>query len=235
MDRRALLAILVGGLLLTNPAWLVPAADDPRHVYRASPADPRDVRADAGILVCPGDSGPTGRGNGTGSGDDGRSRACATERRALTDGVAVGRDPEAFADRPAFVYFVAADRYVRPGVRWVDGARIATGVPVASESVRDGVARDGTEAFDPPAAAVVEEALATGVARSRTRVELAARRPDGPVVVDRGDSYVAVRRTGTERTGPLDSRGRVWAFRGGLAALGLALVGGGLRRRRGGR
>lgn len=209
MDRRwLLLAVLVGVALVANPIWLVPAATEPRHVYRVSPATPTDVRADDRVLVCGVDDAPP---------------ACAVERRAVTEGVAVGRDPAAFSDRPAVVYLAAEDRYFRTGVRWVDGARTATGRPVSDESVREYVARDGPAEFPPPAAAVVADALDDGVARSRDRVPLDDTLDDGPVVVEHRGSYVAVRRTGVDRPAPaIDRYGRL--LRGALSLSGVAIV-----------
>jgi hypothetical protein len=207
MDR-CWLALLVGVALLANPVWLFPHADAPRHVYRAAPADPGDVHRDETVLVCGAES----------------SSPCATERRAVTEGVAVGYDPAAFDDRPAFVYLEGRDRYYGTSVRWIDGARTATGVPVRYESVRSRVARDGPSAFEPPADEVVADALADGVARSRTRVALAGFNPDGPVVVEREGKYLAVRRTGRVRAPPFVTVTQAWPLRVVLAAVGIGVL-----------
>jgi hypothetical protein len=218
MDRRHLLALVVGVSLLVNPLWIAPHAGDPRHVYRATPVDRGDVHADSAVLVCGAESSPR----------------CATERRAVTEGVAVGHDPAAFADRPTFVYVESRDRYYRTGVRWIDGARTATGTPVAFETVRNRVARDGPSAFEAPAASVVADAVADGVSRTRTRVVLDDARPDGPVVVADGDSFVAVRRVGTEPSASPFGR-YWWLVRGALGAVGVVLVTGVVRAWAGGR
>lgn len=215
MDRRLLLTLVVGAALVANPLWLLPHADESRHVYRAADATPSDVDAAGAVLVC-----------GTAP-----SPPCALERRAVTEGVAVGHDPTAFDDRPAFVR-VGSGRYYRTRVRWVDGARTATGVPVAFDTVRDAVALDGVEEIEEPAArAVVEEALSSGVSRSRTRVELVAGRPDGPVVVEMPERYVAIRRTGVERPSPTVAAA-LPVVRGVAALVGLVLVVAEIRRRR---
>ena len=207
MDRQLVLAVLVGSALLANPLWLVPHADEPRYVYRASATTASDVHAAESVLACGTNASPT----------------CALERRAVTDGVAVGATPAAFDDRPAFVYLRSRDRYYRTSVRWVDGARTATGTPVAFEAVRDQVARDGPSAFASPAADVVSDALADGSARSRTRVVLDEATPDGPVVVADGDGYVTVRRTGTDQPPPMVAASDP-LVRGVLSLFGVTLV-----------
>lgn len=211
MDRRwAASALLLAAVLVANPLWLAPHADDTRHVYRVSPAEPRDVRADSAVLVC----------------DGGASERCSAERRAVTEGVAVGRHPTAFGDRPTFVYLASADRYYRTGVRWTDGARTATGRPVPYGSVRDYVALDGARGLPTTRAAnVVSTAIETGVVRTRTRVALSERRPDGPVVVAHDGSYLAVRRASVAHPTPFRDALAVpqQYARGGLALVGVGL------------
>ena len=205
MDRRLVVAVLVGGVLVANPFWLAPHADEPQHVYRASHTTASDVHAAEAVLVC----------------ETTPSPACALERRAVTDGAAVGTDPATFDDRPAFVYFEGTDRYYRTSVRWVDGARMATGVVVGADTVRAAVARDGPSAFESP----TDDVVADGVARSRTRVVLDDANPDGPVVVaGDDDSYVTVRRTGTEQPLPVVAT-YGWLGRGVISLLGVAVVG----------
>jgi hypothetical protein len=61
VDRLPLLALaLVGVLLVVNPVWLVPAADEPRYTYRAydvattdfEDGNWTDVRRDPEVLDC---------------------------------------------------------------------------------------------------------------------------------------------------------------------------------------
>lgn len=215
MRRRHLLALAVGvGVaLLTNPLWAFPDATADHHQYRATPAVPADVHAADAVLVCSPDS---------------DAATCRLERRAVTDGVAVGRDPAAFDDRPQFVYFADAGRYYRTSVAWVDGARTATGVLVSYETVRAAVAVDGVDDLTPASTRrVVETALASGTADARERVVLDESRPDGPLVVRSGGRYLAVEYTGQRRPLPLVDRfGRPLRAVASLTGAALVLVAG---------
>jgi hypothetical protein len=217
MDRRLVVAVLLGSALVVNPLWLVPHADEPRHVYRTSATTTSDVRAAESVLLCDATPPPP----------------CELERRAVTEGVAVGASPAAFDDRPAFVYLRSRDRYYRTRVRWVDGARTATGVVVGADTVRAAIAREGPSAFEPPADDVVADTLANGVARSRTRVVLDDANPDGPVVVEHEREHLTVRRTGRVRALPFTTPVVVWLLRAVLAAVGVGVLMAGFCRREG--
>ncbi len=219
MDRLPPLALaLVGVLLVANPVWLVPAADEPRYTYRAYDVETTDfedgnwtdVRRDPEVLDCGVTEPPA---------------ACEPYIRATAGPTVTVGEP-----RYEYLYYAASEpdspavreryyRVERTTVNDTTGMRVE---PVPRERVRRTVATELRTLRDPDP---LQRAIETGGIATDHQLAAVAADPDGRLLVIHDGSVFLVVATGVDRPeeGALLGGGfGTVVLRGTLATAGVA-------------